>query len=110
MPLSVMVRRISATTIRKQRVARRGKSEARLAQWITSSERLSGSPAAGVPGAFPGRAGTDGGRIAPGRAAETAADRSWAVAVRRPSRSATRRFRLSICSYSRSTFSSIVGF
>ena len=55
MPLSVMVRRIRATTIRKQRVARRGKSDARLAQRITSSEMLSGSPAAGLPGGIPGR-------------------------------------------------------
>src|SRR5665811_2235615 len=52
-PLSVMVRRIRAITIRKQRVARRGKSDARLAQWITSSERLSGSPPGKSPAGEP---------------------------------------------------------
>src|SRR3989304_2681564 len=60
MALSVMVLRIRATTIRKQRVARRGKSDALLAQRITSSERLSDSPAAGVPGGVPGRGGSVG--------------------------------------------------
>src|SRR5512141_129828 len=65
MPLSVMVRRIRATTMRKQRVARRGNSEARLAQWITSSERLSGSPAAALSGLL-GRGGSDGGLIVSG--------------------------------------------
>ena len=59
MPLSVMVRRVRAITIRKQRVARRGKSDARLAQRITSSERLSGSPAEVLSGGFPGRGRDD---------------------------------------------------
>jgi hypothetical protein len=108
--LSVMVRRIKATTSRKQRVARRGKSDALLAQRITSSERLSACPAAGEPGDFPGRGGSAVGMIVPGRAVDAAADRPGADVARRPSRSATRRLRLSICSYSRSTFSSIVGF
>ena len=74
MPLSVMVRRISAITIRKQRVARRGKSDARPAQRITSSERLSGTPAAGFSGTFPWRGGSEGETIVPGRAVDAAAD------------------------------------
>ena len=108
MPLSVMVRRISATTIRKQSVARRGKSDALLAQWITSSERLSGSPAEVFSVGFPGRGGRDVERFVSGRAVDANFDRAGVVdAAPRPSSSATRRLRLSICSCSRSTFSSI---
>jgi len=84
-----------------------GKERGPARQWITSSERLSGSPAAGVPAAFPGRVGTAGGRIAPDRQrGPRPIDPGRLPPCPRVPLPAGQG--LSICSFSRSTFSSIV--